>query len=349
MKKQGRDLRLLALALFLLAIPLASYFWNSRVVQQRRQATLAGVPQFPAPNQAPRRKPFPVSAPVAAKEMRPPPPLQPAATKQDPMTSFVMAPGPGAVLIQVNALFNTPLFDRLRQCLPEYFRSLDEAGRKLGVDLAYDVDRVGFLGDGVAMSGFFAGKPVAESMIGAVEGREEYRGSTIFSRTGRCVAQLGNLVVMPSQSGVDCRALIDRALAATPANAGDELYGDVFMRSDLARFRNAEAPAEIRAMMDGVDRITLRANVWDSVALTVEAVPREGRNPVDLAQMALGAVALVKGQLDEDQVELRTLADLAKVSTESGKLELNLALPAQDLFDRFHFPCEGRDGGNQPR
>jgi hypothetical protein len=159
MKTQGRDLRLLALALLLLAIPLASYFWNSRVVQERREATLAGVPQFPAPNQAPRRKPFPVSAPVAAKEMRPPPPLQPATTKQDPMTSFVMAPGPGAVLIQVNALFNTPLFDRLRQCLPEYFRAMDEAGQKLGVDLAYDVDRVGFSGDGVAMSGSSRGSP----------------------------------------------------------------------------------------------------------------------------------------------------------------------------------------------
>jgi hypothetical protein len=346
MKKQGRDLRLLALALLLLAIPLAYYFWNSRSVQQRREATLARVPQFPAPHQAPRRKSSPMSAPAAPKEVKPPPPLQPAAARHDPMTSFVLAPGPGAALIQVNALFNTPLFDRLRQCLPEQFRALDEAGRKLGVDLAYDVDRVGFLRDGVAMSGFFEGKPVAELMIGAGADREEYRGSTILSRTGRCAAQLGNLVIVPSQPGGDCRALIDRALAATPANAGDELYGDVFMRSDLAGFRGAETPAEIRAVVDGVDRITLRANVWDSVALTVEAVPRAGRSPIDLAQMALGAVALVKGQLDEDQVELQTLADLAKVSTESGKLELNLALPAQDLFDRFHFPCEGRDGGN---
>jgi hypothetical protein len=45
-------------------------------------------------------------------------------------------------------------------------------------------------------------------------------------------------------------------------------------------------------------------------------------------------------------VELGTLANLAKVSTEGGKLELNLAVPAQDLFERFHFPCEGRDGGS---
>jgi hypothetical protein len=261
------------------------------------------------------------------------------------MSSFVLAPSSGAALIQVNALFNTPLFERLRQCLPGQFRAIDEMGSTLGVELAYDVDRIGFSQDGVAMSGFFEGKPVAESMIGPGADREEYRGATIFSKNGYCTAQQGNLVVSSQRQGGDCRALIDRTLEPTPANTGDELYGDVFMRSDLASFRDAEAPPEIRSLVDGLDGITVRANVWDSVALTVEAAPRNGRSPVELAQMAKGAVALVKTQLEEDQVELRTLADLARVSSESGKLELNLALPAQDLFDRFHFPCESHDGG----
>jgi len=343
MKRRGRDLRLLALALLLLAIPIAYYLWNSRSVQKRREATLAGVPQFPAPHQAPQRRPFPAGAPAAPKEGKPPPP-PPAATKQDPMTSFVLAPGPGAALIQVNALFNTPLFERLRQCLPEQFGAIDKMGRTLGVDLAYDVDRIALSQDGVAMSGFFDGKPVAESMIGPDADREGYRGSTILTKDGHCAAQLGNLVVSSSQEGGDCRALIDRALA--PAPAGDELYGDVFMRSDLASFRAAtDAPPAFHAIVDGLDGITLRANVWDSVALTLEAAPRSGRSANEIAQMALGAMALVKGQLDEDQVELQTLAEMAKVSTEGGKLEVNLVLPAQDLFDRFQFPCEKRDAG----
>jgi hypothetical protein len=262
------------------------------------------------------------------------------------MTSFVLGPGPGAALIQVNALFNTPLFDRLRQCLPEQFGAIDKLGTRLGLDLAYDLDRIGLSEDGVAMSGFFEGKPVAESMIGPGADRAEYRGSAIFTRNGHCAAQLGNLVVSSQQQGADCRALIDRALAPTPANASDDLYGDVFLRSDLAGFREAsDAPPAFRALVDGLDGITLRANVWDSVALTVEAAPRGGRSSKELAQMAAGAMALIKGQLEEDQVELQTLADLAKVSTESGKLEVYLALPAQDLFDRFKFPCERRDGG----
>ncbi len=274
---KNRDLRLLLAALLLLCVPLAYYLWSSRSTQQRREATLAGVPQFPAPHQAPRRKPFPVGAPAAPKEVRPPPPPPQVAVKQDPMTSFVLAPGPGAALIHVNALFNTPLYDRLRECMPEQFRGLDNSRQWLGVDIAQDVDRVALSPEGEAISGFFEGKPVAEKMIGPGADREEYRGATIFSKNGHCAAQNGNLVVSSGQQqGGDCRALIDRALTPAPAGAADELYGDVFMRSDLAGFRVADAPPEFRALVDGLDGITLRANVWDSVALTLQADPGQG-------------------------------------------------------------------------
>jgi hypothetical protein len=340
-----RDLRLLVIALVLLAIPALYLWWNSRAVEKRREVTLAGVPQFPAPHQPPRRRPMPAGVPARPQEPPRVEPPRPAAAKQDPMASFVLGQSQGGALIQVNALFNTPLFERLRRCLPGQFKALDQAGRKLGVDLQYDVDRLAFSPGGVAMSGFFEGKPVAESMIGSDADRSDYRGAVILSKKGHCAAQLGNLVVSSLDEQGDCRALIDRALAPTPATASDELYGDVFMRSDLAGLRGGDAPPEIKALIEGLDGLTLRANVWDSVALTLEGAPHAGRDVRDLAQMAQGAVALVKGQLDEDQVEFQTLADLAKVSAESGKLEMNLALPANDLFDRFHFPCAEKDGG----
>jgi hypothetical protein len=264
------------------------------------------------------------------------------------MASFVLGQKEGGALIQVNALLNSPLFDRLRRCLPAQFASIDKAGKTLGVDLMYDVDRVAFAPGGVAMSGFFAGKPIAQTMIGTDADQSEYRGATIFTRQDhRCTAQLGNIVVSNVDPTGDCKALIDRALAPTPAAAPDELYGDVFMRTDLGTLRGEDAPPEVKALIDGLDGLTLRANVWDSVALTLEGAPQAGRDPRDLAQMAKGAVALVKSQLDEDQVEFQTLADLAKVSSDSGKLQIDLALPANDLFDRFHFPCEGKDAGNQ--
>jgi len=334
--KRPGDLRLLVLALLLLAIPIVYFLWNSRSVRDRRETTLKGVPQFPAPHQPPRRKPFPVTPPAATKA------APPSAGKQDAMTSFVLGAAAGAALIQVNALYNTPLFDHLRRCLPEQFRALDAKGRALGVDFAYDVDRIGLSPDGAAMSGFFEGKKVAQSLMGPGGASETYRGGTIFTRNGQCAAQLGNLVVSSAQQGGDCRALVDRALAPTPANAADQLYGDVFVRSDLSDLRDGETPPELRALADGLLGVTVRANVWDSVAVTVEAVPRSGRSPADLAQIAQGALALIRGQLGEDDVELRALADLAKVTTSGGKLELELALPARDLFERFQIPCPGR-------
>src|SRR6185436_5806513 len=141
-----------------------------------------------------------------------------------------------------------------------------------------------------------------------------------------------------TDAGGDCKALVDRALAPTPAGASDELYGDVFMKTDLAGMRGQDAPPEVKALIDGLDGLTLRANVWDSVALSLEGAPHAGRDVRDLAQMAQGAVSLVKNQLDEDQVEFQTLAELAKVSGEGSNLQVDLAVPANDLFDRFHFP-----------
>jgi hypothetical protein len=338
--KSKRDLRLLAVVVVLLAIPLLWVWWSSRDVEKRRETTLAGVPQFPAPHQPPRRRPSPVDP-----SARPPPPQAPIRpiAKHDPMTSFVLQPAPVAGLIQVNALFNTPLFDRLRECFPRQFGALDQLNGALGIDVTRDVDRFGIVPDGVAMSGFFEGKPVAQTMAGPDSSSEEYRGATIWSAHDRCGAQMGNLVVTASKSD-DCRAMVDRALAPAPANAADQLYGDIFLRTDLAPFREDAAP-ELRALVESLDGLTFRANVWDSVAVSVEGAPRAGRSVADLEQMAKGAISVLKGQIDEDQVELRTLADLAKVSTDSGKLQIDLALPAQDLFDRFKIPCESRDAG----
>jgi hypothetical protein len=69
----------------------------------------------------------------------------------------------------------------------------------------------------------------------------------------------------------------------------------------------------------------------------------------ELAQLARGAVSLVKSQLADEDVELRALADLAQVSARGDKLEMNLAVPAKDLLDRLHLPCLGRTRGGRPR
>src|SRR5439155_4954992 len=104
-----------------------------------------------------------------------------------------------------------------------------------------------------------------------------------------------------------------------------------------AQLREANPAPELRQLFEALDQVTVRANVWDSVALSIEGDPRGDSR--ELAKIARGAVAAVRSQLDDEDVEMQALADLAQVSTRGDKLEVNLALPAQDLFDRLHFPC----------
>lgn len=339
-----RDLRLLALALLLFAVPAIWFAWSSRDARERREATLAGVPEFPAPHQPPRHRPFspetraaaPVPAPVVSA---------PGVARADPITSFVLASSTSPVaLVHVNALFNTPLLEKLRACMPGEFHELEKSSAELGFDVTRDLDQVAMTGKGIAMSGFFEGKPVARTLLGAnARDDRSYRGQAIQSNGTSCAVQMGNLVLVGPSN--DCESLIDRALTPPAPDAAEEVYGDVFFRTDLQNLHAGDDAPQLEALLQAMQGVTVRANVWDSVALTLEGSPR-GSDARDLARMARGAVSVFKSQLDDEDVELRTLADLAEVSSRDGKLELDLALPAKDLWDKLHLPCAvERDGG----
>lgn len=341
--KRRRDLRLLAAAVVLLLVCAAWFAWSTREVERRREVARESVPDFPTPGQAPVR---PRAADKTPRRMPTPqqPPAAPQAPRHDPIQSLALAGGNSNVaVVQVNALLNSPLFDRLRQCMPAEFEDLEKGGRDLGVDFTRDVDRVVISSAGMGMSGFFEGKPVAERMAGAGARRDEYRGAAIYTQDGRsCIAQLGNLLLTGGSSG--CRALVDAALSPTPENAQEQIYGDLFVRSDLAFARQGSSD-QVQSLLAGLSGATVRANVWDSVALTIEGTSQPGQNMRDLSAMARGAISMIKSQIDDEDVEYRALADFAKVADNPERLEINLALPAQDLFDKLHFPCPGRDGG----
>ena len=339
--KRRRGAGLLIAAALLLACVVGWLSWSSRAVRVRREATLAGVPSFPQPRQelAPRK---------SAVRPAQPPQVQPARPhlRQDSMLSFVHGSSGTVTLIHINALFNTPLAERFRQCMPRAFQELETGGPVKGVDLTRDLDQVAMVPGGYVITGFFKDTSIADQLMKPGAVRDEYRGATVVSNHGECVAQLGNLVVVASAG--ECQGLLDRALAPTPDSAQDEIYGDLYMRSDLASLHTDSTPAALKPLVDGLSGLTVRANVWDSVALSIEGSPVSGKDANDLAQMARGAVELFKSQLDDDQVELQALTELAKVSTGSGKLEMNLAVPVADLFDKLHIPCPGMADAGTP-
>jgi len=147
--------------------------------------------------------------------------------------------------------------------------------------------------------------------------------------------------------------LLDRAVDPAPEGADpQDIYGDIFLRSDLSGLRGTSGttgePDVTRALLDGLSGITVRANVWDTVAVSLEGNPQQGRSVADLAAMARGAISLAREHVDPSDVEMATLAELAKVQSATYALKIDLALPMNDIFDRLHFPCPGAQDAGPP-
>lgn len=360
-RKRSDRLTLAAAFGLLLAIAGTWFVWGSQAREQRK-VVLAGVPDFPQPGQVSHRRlpvqpeprvPLParVATRVAAPDAGPIPPRRVV----DKMTAFALAPASTLALVRVNALVNTPIYERFKQCIPDELKGLQENAQLFDLDPERDIDSVALIRDGVALSGFFEGKPLAEQLArsqGAEPTQRTYRGQTLWGTGRACVVQLGNLLL--SGRAERCEALVDRALDP-PAEAAnpDELYGDLYLRDDLTGLRAAKGQGALSqdesdvlgGLLDSLSGVTVRANVWDQVALSVEGAPQQKGKLRELVQMSRGALSVAKGQLAEDDVRLQTLADLARVTEENGNVKIDLALPVDELFERLHWPCPGADGG----
>jgi hypothetical protein len=356
-ERTARDLRTAAVAAGVLVLSGAAWVWMSRNAVERRERVLSSVPAFPSRGQEQQSRRPPAgdsSRPAPPRRVDLPPPSEPMrSAKADPMTSFVLQPAHNVTLVHVNALLNTPLFDRIRQCMPAGWERMTEETAQLGIDLERDLDRVAVTADGMALSGFFDGKPIARNIARGWSDLEEheYRGHRIWVARQGGIAQIGNLLLVGSRGSMD--KLLDRALDPAPEGADpQDVYGDVFMRSDLSDLRGrgeGANPDVLGAILEGLSGVTVRANVWDTVALSVEGKPQPGRNVNDLAGMARGAIALAREQLDPSNVELATLAELAKVSGSGEALNIELALPMNDIFDKLHLPCPAAEQGSASR
>jgi hypothetical protein len=277
--------------------------------------------------------------------------------QRDRLAAFALAPAENLAVIQVNALLNTPLFAKLRTCLPAGFESLGDAGSELGLDLERDIDRVAIIPDGLAVSGTFGDRPLAARIARQMQGatRTRYRDTEIFaSPQGGCVAQQGTLLLLGA--GDRCERLVDRALDAPPppAEGAQALESDLYARTDLSALRRG-ADGEARTtssdqalgqILDGLGQLTLRANVWDEVAVSLEGSPPPGGQGRLEALAALARVSVEAGKTElADDPAWSALLEKARVALHDGRLQIDLALPADQLFDRLQLPCPGRDGG----
>ncbi|HZJ54641.1 MAG TPA: hypothetical protein VFD38_10925 [Myxococcaceae bacterium] len=281
---------------------------------------------------------------------------------RDPMLAALSAGGGGSgVVLEVNALRNSPLGELLLQCLAgrEGRGNALEALQRMGIDPLRDVDRVGITEHGIVVSGDFrranwegllgsaTGAPYGEhGQITAVDPRAEGGGTLVATRWGDSLLHLGD-------SAEDGRRIVDavegRGPEPRPLLSPEQSYGELYgvvSGADLARTLGGSEPWAA-ALVEAASRVEVHLDARRDVALVADVSGEDARKLEDLGKTLGGALALARAQAraqgDDDAAEL---LGFARVSPAHGNaLSLEVALPLEAVAKRLTFCRWDADAG----
>ncbi|MBK9517931.1 MAG: hypothetical protein IPO09_11345 [Anaeromyxobacter sp.] len=303
-----------------------------------------------------RRTLPPAAAPATAAPGAEP---SPPAPRRDPfLTALPAAPGEPVVIFEANALRHSRLGELFIRCAlakdPDFFAGLS---RETGLDVLKDVDRVGFAGDAVVISGTFdaAHWERLEQQAEATPYGDEGRLYRDRGKAGAPVlARWRDQVVVFSPDEAAARLAVDqlegRAEAPPPLD-GDLAYGEVYgvipgaAVQRLFSSRDAELGARLAA---AASRVELHVDAMQDVAAVVRVNGEDGAALSDLARSLGGAIAAGRLQAQATgDARLADLLDAARVVDEDGRFSLELALPA-DSLERWFEGCAGASAPAPP-
>jgi hypothetical protein len=268
-------------------------------------------------------------------------PADAAPRKRDPfLVALPAGPDDAVVVLEANALRHSKLGELFIDCAlardPDTFANIQ---RDTGIDVLKDVDRVGFAGEALVMSGYFdrARWEQVEAAPGVEASRYGDGGRLYTTREGQVIGAIGDgLIVFGSQASV--RRAIDQVEGRAPAPESaipDALaYGEIYgVLPGAAAQRLLPRDDRLAAQLAAVaQRVELHVDAMNDVAAVVRV---RGDDPQGLSDLSksLGA-ALTAARLEAHAVSDDTLAELldfAKVSPGEGSFSLELALPADRL------------------
>ena len=276
---------------------------------------------------------------------------------RDPMLAALSAGGSGSgVVLEVNALRNSPLGELLLQCLAarEGRGNALEALQRMGIDPLRDVDRVGITEHGLVVSGDFRranwqgllGSPSGtaygdQGQITSVDPRADGGATLVATRWGDSLLHLGDSVE-------DGRRVLDavegRGPAPTPLLTPEQSYGELYgvmSGADLARTL-AGSDAWANALVEAASKVEVHLDARRDVALVADVSGEDARKLEDLGKTLGGALALARAQAratgDDESAELLSFA---KVSPARGDaLSVEVALPLEVVAKQLAF-CRG--------
>jgi len=276
---------------------------------------------------------------------------------RDPMLAALSAAGAGSgVVLEVNALRNSPLGELLLQCLAEREGRTGalEALRQMGIDPLRDLDRVGITEHGVVVSGDFR-RANWEGLLGsatgaaygdrgqitAVDPRQEGGSTLVATRWGDSLLHLGSSEEDGQRvvDAVEGRGPTPRPLLS-PEQSYGEMYG-VVSGQDLAQALGG-SEGWAAALADAASRVELHLDARRDVALVADVSGADARKLEDLGKTLGGALAVARAQAraggDEDTAELLGFARVSP--THGSALSLEVALPIEVVARRLAF-CRG--------
>ena len=307
--------------------------------------THAARPAFPSHmregerKRAHARNTLPLTVPAPPGEPEPEPRLR------DPfLVSLPVRADAPVMVLEANALRHSRLGERFVACLlakdPDTFARVE---RELGVDPLKDVDRVGFAGDSVVVSGFFG--DLDRSQLERVGTASSYGQGTVYAPReggGPSVALWGDgLLLLGDEASL--RQSIDQLEGRAPVPESgipeDMAYGEaygVIPGEAVRRVLGAKDPELARRLAEAASRVELHVDAMEDVAAVVRVRGDDGGRLDDLAR-SIGA-AMSVARLEAQATDDRRTADLlehARVVRRDGSFHVEMALAADRLEQWF--------------
>ncbi len=279
------------------------------------------------------------------------------AVVRDPVLTALAAGGSGtAMVLEVNALRNSPIGELLLRCLAEREGRGNAlaALQQMGIDPLRDIDRVGITEHGIVVSGDFR-RANWEGLLGSATGARYGEGGRVTSVAPRAdggatlvATRWGDSLLHLGDSEEDAHRVLDaiegRGPAPRPLLTPEQSYGELYgvvTGPDLAQVMGG-SEGWSAALADAASRMELHLDARRDVALVADVAGDDPTKLADLGKTLGGALAVARAQARASgDTETAELLGYARVTpTHGGTISLEVALPLEAVARRLAF-CRG--------
>ena len=345
-----RRLVFLWVAILLLAAAVALMLYGEEPAPEPPEVTV-NFPRRLSPNERKRMEgrrvlPVPAATDAGVQADRP----------RDPVLAALSGGGKSAVVVEANAIRNSPVGKLLLDCLLDISREnpIDQLKREAGVDLLQDLDRVAMTDDGVVISGHFANarwddlfRPRASSDRYG-DSATLYRplarevtlpdGGRITRQPEESVAVWGDQMLLMGDNDDAVRAMIDRVEgrgAVQPLLGESQTYGEIYgviSAEDLARIFPTDQFELAERFKSAASRIEVHVDTSSDVGIVANVKGTDPSQVEDLGKSMGAALSVARlGAQREEEKELAELLELANVKPDGDSFKLEMAIPLEML------------------